>query len=80
NLGTGSGLTVLEVIKAFEQVNNVKINYEIVDRRAGDVVQIYADTQIANEELGWRTERDLSDMVRSTWKWEQHLVKNAKQG
>jgi UDP-glucose 4-epimerase len=75
NLGTGSGLTVLEVIKAFEEVNGVKVNYQIVDRRAGDVVQIYADTKIANEELGWKTERDLADMVRSTWKWDQHLAK-----
>ena len=74
NLGTGSGLTVLEVIRAFEEVNGVKINYEIVDRRAGDIVQIYADTKIANDELGWATERDLSDMVRSTWKWEQYLA------
>ncbi|MEM8894445.1 MAG: UDP-glucose 4-epimerase GalE, partial [Bacteroidota bacterium] len=56
NLGTGSGLTVLEVIKAFEEVNNLKVNYEIVDRRPGDVVQIYADTAYANDELGWRTE------------------------
>lgn len=74
NLGTGSGLTVLEVIKAFASENGVKVNYQIVDRRAGDVVQIYADTKIANEELGWKTERDLTDMVKSTWKWEQNLA------
>ncbi|MEQ8714334.1 MAG: UDP-glucose 4-epimerase GalE [Cyclobacteriaceae bacterium] len=80
NLGTGSGLTVLEVIKAFEEVNDIKINYEIVDRRPGDVVQIYADTAFANEELGWKTERDLTDMVKSTWKWEQSLAKLRKNG
>lgn len=79
NLGTGSGLTVLEVIKAFEEVNDVKVNYQIVDRRAGDVVQIYADTQFANEELGWKTKRGLSEMVASAWKWEQHLAKLRQQ-
>jgi UDP-glucose 4-epimerase len=44
-----------------------------VDRRAGDIVQIYADTAIANTELGWKTEKSLDDMVKSTWKWEQKL-------
>lgn len=75
NLGTGSGLTVLEVVQTFEKVNNVKVNYQVVDRRPGDVVQIYADTKLANEELGWKTKRDLADMVKSTWQWEKNLAK-----
>jgi UDP-glucose 4-epimerase len=73
NLGTGSGCSVLEVIHAFEEVNKVKVNFKVVDRRAGDIVQIYADTTIANNELGWKTEKSLDDMVKSTWKWEQKL-------
>ncbi|MEQ8239890.1 MAG: UDP-glucose 4-epimerase GalE [Cyclobacteriaceae bacterium] len=75
NLGTGSGYSVLEVIHAFEKINGVKVNHKIVDRRAGDVVQIYADTTFANDELGWKTALDLDAMVKSTWVWEQNLAK-----
>jgi UDP-glucose 4-epimerase len=74
NLGTGKGMTVLELITTFEKVNNLKLNYRIVDRRAGDVVKIYADTSFANEELGWKATRSAEDMMRSAWKWQQYVM------
>lgn len=73
NLGTGKGYTVLEVIKEFEKVSNLKLNYKIVDRRAGDVPILYADTQLAEKKLNWKSMLDLTDMIRSSWKWEQSL-------
>ena len=71
NLGAGKGYSVLEVIRTFEQVNNLKLNYEIVDRRSGDIEQIYADTRFANEELGWQASKGLDEMLHSAWKWQQ---------
>lgn len=76
NLGTGEGKSVLEIIQAFERVNNVKVKYRIVNRREGDVEKIYADTSFANRELGWKTERDIDIMMRSAWKWQQYLMKH----
>jgi len=73
NLGTGRGNSVMEVIKTFEEVSNVKLNYKIGPRREGDVVSIYSDTKKANEVLGWNAERDLGNMMLSSWKWEQSL-------
>lgn len=73
NIGTGKGLTVLEIIKAFESVNSVKLNYQIVDRRPGDVEKIYADTSWANSEMGWSAKLDVADMMRSAWKWQQYV-------
>jgi UDP-glucose 4-epimerase len=75
NLGTGKGNTVLEVIKTFEKVSGSKLNYTISPRRPGDVVKVYADTTKANQELGWRAERSLTEMVASAWAWEQQLTK-----
>jgi len=75
NLGTGKGLTVLQLIQVFEQVNNLKLNYKVVDRRAGDVEKIYADTTLANQELGWKTKLGVEEMMRSAWKWQQQLAK-----
>lgn len=75
NLGTGTGISVLEVIKSFEKVSNQKLNYKIVNRREGDVVKVYSDTKFANEELGWKTEKSLDDMMLSSWKWEKSLKK-----
>ena len=75
NVGTGEGYSVLEVIEAFERVNNVKLNYEIAPRRPGDIEQIYADTTLANKALGWRAERSLEDMMRSAWQWQQNLMR-----
>jgi UDP-glucose 4-epimerase len=76
NIGTGKGMTVLELIKTFEKVNNVSLNYKIVDRRAGDVEKIYADTSYANEELGWKARLTAEDMMRSAWKWQQYVMKS----
>ena len=71
NVGTGKGSSVLEVIKTFEKVNDLKLNYKIVDRRPGDVMASYADTTLANKELKWKTERGLDESLRSAWKWQE---------
>ena len=71
NVGTGKGSSVLEIIKAFEKVNNLKLNYKIVDRRAGDITAAFADTTIANKELNWKTEKTLEEALESAWKWQQ---------
>lgn len=73
NLGTGLGFTVLETIKTFEKVSHQKLNYEITARRSGDVEQVYADTQLANKELGWKAERDLENMLLTAWNWQINL-------
>ena len=73
NLGTGNGLSVLEVLNAFEKITGLKVNYQITDRRAGDVVKVYADTSYANKELGWKTVHTMEDMITSAWAWEQVL-------
>lgn len=71
NVGTGKGSSVLEVIKAFENVSNIKLNYKIVDRREGDITAAYADTNLANNELGWKTEKTLEEALLAAWKWQQ---------
>ena len=71
NLGTGTGYSVLEVIKSFEKVSGLKLNYEIVGRRAGDIEKVWADPTFSNNELGWKAERTLDEMTASAWKWEQ---------
>ena len=73
NLGTGTGSSVLEVIQSFERVSGLKLNYKIVERREGDVISAYADTDKANNELGWKTKLSLDDAMRSAWKWEQKV-------
>ncbi len=73
NLGTGKGSSVLEVVKSFERVSGLKLNYELGPRRAGDVVAAYADTTKAREVLGWKTSRSLDDAVASAWNWEQKV-------
>jgi len=70
NIGTGTGSSVLEVIAAFEKASGKKLNYKIVGRRAGDITAAYADTTIANKELGWKTEKTLEDALESAWKWQ----------
>ena len=76
NLGTGKGFSVFEVIKSFEKVSGLKLNYKVVARRAGDIVKIWADTVYANEELGWKAEKSLDEMTLSAWQWEQNYRKN----
>ena len=69
NLGTGNGYSVLEMINTFEKVNNIKVNYKIVERRPGDIAACYADSTKAYKELGWKAELDLSDMVSSAYNY-----------
>lgn len=76
NIGTGNGYSVLEVINSFEKVSNIKLNYKIVDRRQGDVEQVWADTTFANEELGWRAEKSLDEMTLSAWNFQLQLNLN----
>lgn len=73
NVGTGTGSTVLEVIKTFEKVSGKKLPYKIVDRREGDITSAYANTAKANEELGWKALSTLEDGLASAWKWEQKI-------
>lgn len=73
NVGTGNGVSVLELVNAFEKVNELKLNYKIAPRRPGDVVAIWADTSLANNELGWKAERSLDDTLRSAWAWEKNV-------
>ncbi len=75
NLGTGTGSSILEVIKTFEKVSNTKLPYKIVDRRDGDVVSAYANTDKANEILGWKAQSTLEESLASAWKWEMKISK-----
>ena len=73
NLGTGRGLSVLEIIHAFEKSTGQKLNYKIVDRREGDIEKVYADTSYANDELGWKAEKGIEETLQSAWKWEMNI-------
>ncbi len=73
NLGTGHGLSVLEIIKKFEEVNGVKVPFEIVGRREGDIEKVWADPTYANAELGWKAEAGIEETLRTAWLWEQKL-------
>lgn len=75
NVGTGVGSSVLEVIKAFENASKQKLNYKIVDRRPGDVIAAYANTDKANDVLGWKAERNLEEALKNAWEWEKKQVK-----
>ncbi|MBN2600997.1 MAG: UDP-glucose 4-epimerase GalE [Candidatus Marinimicrobia bacterium] len=70
NLGTGRGYSVLEMIKAFEKVSGQRINFNIVDRRPGDIAECFADSTKALKELDWKTERDIDEMCADTWRWQ----------
>lgn len=73
NLGTGTGSSVLEVIKTFEKVSGKPLNYQIVGRREGDITEAYANTDKANTVLGWKAESTLEEALTSAWKWEQRI-------
>ncbi len=73
NVGTGRPVSVLELVEGFEKANGLKLNYKIVGRRAGDVPAVWADTDLANRELGWKAERSLEETLRSAWAWEKHV-------
>jgi UDP-glucose 4-epimerase len=74
NVGTGRPVSVYELVTVFEKVNDLKLNYKFAPRRPGDVVAIWADTRLANEELGWKAERPLEETLASAWAWEKHLA------
>lgn len=73
NIGTGNGNSVLEIIKTFEQATGLKVPYKIVERRVGDIDKIWADTNIANNELGWKANLSLAEALSSAWEWEKRI-------
>jgi UDP-glucose 4-epimerase len=73
NLGTGKGISVLEALHSFEKVSGKKLNYKIGPRRPGDVVEIYANNNLAKEELNWEPENSIDEIMGSAWTWEQKL-------
>ena len=73
NVGTGRGLSVLELITAFEKATGVKLNYQIVGRRAGDIEKVWANPALANNELGWKAERSIEETLLSAWNWQLKL-------
>lgn len=74
NLGTGQGVSVLQLVHAFEEANNLKLPYVITDRRPGDIAQCYADAKKAERELGWKAKRNLVDMCRDAWRFEKNYM------
>lgn len=78
NLGTGNGITVLEMINSFEKVSGVSLNYELAARRAGDVIAVYADNSKARTQLGWEAAYDLDAMMSTAWAWEQKMYLESK--
>lgn len=74
NIGTGRPVSVYELVSAFEKVNGLKLNYKFAPRRPGDVVAIWADTQLANDELGWKAERSVEDTLAAAWAWEKYIA------
>ncbi len=75
NLGTGTGSTVLDVITAFEKTSGVKLNYTIKDRRKGDIAAAYANSDLAQKELGWEANTPLEESLRTAWEWQKQLSK-----
>jgi len=73
NVGTGKGTSVMELIKTFERVNDIKIQYKIVDRRQGDIEKVWADTSLANKELKWKAKISLEETLISAWNWEKYI-------
>ena len=74
NLGSGRGVSVLELVETFERVNGVKVNYRITDRRAGDLAEYFADPTRALKELGWKTEKTVEDMCRDSWNFMKNQI------
>ena len=77
NIGTGRAVSVFELVNTFEKVNNLKLNYKVAPRRAGDVVAVWADTSLANKELNWQAERSVEQTLQAAWEWEKR-VRNIK--
>lgn len=76
NIGTGKGTSVLEIIHAFEKSTGESLNYEIGPRRSGDVEQVYGDVTKSENELGWKAELGIEEMMSSAWEWEKYFKKN----
>jgi UDP-glucose 4-epimerase len=75
NLGTGRGVSVLEIIHSFEKATGIKLKYRITERRPGDIEKIWADPALANRELGWETRSSLEECLRTAWEWEKNIRK-----
>ena len=73
NLGTGTGVSVLEAIRSFEKVTGIKIKYKLTGRRPGDIEKIWADPSLANKELGWKTLSSLDEAMKTAWDWEKFV-------
>ena len=73
NIGTGKGSSVLEVVDAFEKVNEVTVNYEFGPKRQGDVIEIYANVDYAKSLLAWQAKKTINDAVRDAWRWEKSI-------
>lgn len=73
NLGTGTGSTVLEVVHAFENANNIKVNYQIKERRLGDIVEAYANNSLAAQELNWQPKISLTESMLTAWEWQKSI-------
>ena len=78
NLGTGTGLSVLEILDEFEKATGVKVNRKIVARRTGDIEKVWADPSLANTELGWKADTPTAEMLSSAWAWEKKLAEKRK--
>ena len=76
NLGTGSGSSVLEILKGFEEVSGVPINFQFGTRRDGDIEQIYASVERAEEILGWKASKSMKEALKDSWKWQETLMKS----
>jgi len=76
NLGTGKGVSVMEMISTVEKVTGATVLFEVEPRREGDVESVYANVQLANDKLGWKAERSLEDMIGTAWAWQGALVEN----
>ncbi len=76
NVGTGTGYSVLEIIRAFENATGVQLDYKIGARRAGDIEKVWGDVSKSTEQLGWKAELGIEEMMQSAWKWEQHIKDN----
>jgi len=73
NIGTGNGVSVLEIMESFERATGEKVPHKIIDRRSGDIEKIYADTSFANKVLGWKSESTLDETLLSAWKWQENI-------
>lgn len=74
NIGTGNGVSVLGLIKAFEKATGEKVNHKIVGRREGDIEKVWADTSFANNELGWKAVAPIEETLANAWRWQKHLM------